>query len=91
MSELINNTDNRKQLLKHMILQLHEGKVGQQLHIALPLPVQARPRVVLQCQSVGSSVFEYPLEASVPLRVPLSAVSASLPHLVGAKANATRA
>ncbi len=26
MSELINNMDKRKQLLKHMILQLHEGK-----------------------------------------------------------------
>lgn len=26
MSELINNTEKRKQLLKHMILQLHEGK-----------------------------------------------------------------
>ena len=26
MSELINNIEKRKQLLKHMILQLHEGR-----------------------------------------------------------------
>jgi len=31
MSELINNEKNRKQLLKHMILQLHEGQAPEQV------------------------------------------------------------
>ena len=31
MSELINNTENRKQLLKHLILQLHEGVAPEQV------------------------------------------------------------
>lgn len=34
MSELINNSERRKELLKHMILQLHEGEA----------PAQVRPR-----------------------------------------------
>jgi hypothetical protein len=30
MSELINNSSERKELLKHMILQLHEGKAPEE-------------------------------------------------------------
>ena len=35
MSELINNSENRKDLLKHMILQLHKGEAPEQVKLQL--------------------------------------------------------
>ena len=35
MSELINNSENRKQLLKHMILQLHQGEAPEAIKTQL--------------------------------------------------------
>ena len=45
MSELINNSEKRKELLKHMILQLHQGEapgeVRNRLHIGFDDPSEA--------------------------------------------------
>jgi DUF438 domain-containing protein len=35
MSELINNSENRKELLKHMILQLHQGEAPEAIKTQL--------------------------------------------------------
>lgn len=43
MSELINNSKNRKELLKHMILQLHEGEAPEQVRQQLIKLMQKIP------------------------------------------------
>lgn len=43
MSELINNSEKRKELLKHMILQLHEGKAPEEIRERLVVLMQKIP------------------------------------------------